>query len=107
MYVRLCVTWIWMTFDILCAFFKNLKVFNEQVTRQYLYGTQQIVQHGGIFAEWAFGTRLVDQEVKMKCCHGDQGPRKHQQMTKSSVSSSLSFVLFFFYPLRFLHTISL
>lgn len=54
----------------------------------------QIVQHKGIFAEWAFGAHTANQEVK-KRCHGDQGKHKQMSLTHSSLPSPLSFVLLF------------
>lgn len=53
----------------------------------------QIVQHRGIFAEWAFGAHAFNQEVKGVAME----TKKNKQMclTHSSIPSSLSFVLLF------------
>lgn len=68
-------------------------------------GMCQIAQQGGIFAEWAFGAHVVDQEVKMNCCHGDRRKGKQTKRAWLTPRYHLLYCLFFFClcPFRFLH----
>lgn len=71
------------------------------------YGMCQIAQHGELFAEWAFGAHIVDEEVKMNCCHGDRSKGKQTKWAWLTPRCHLLYCVFFFSldPLRFLHII--